>query len=105
MRRDLSIQAGGAVLIEKTGRVEPGTTEPATASVTNRLVRNVIGEGKSVGGNGSYETDTWLGMPGTSHFKLMSDESGAGIAPCGLALLSAGIAFCYMTQLSSISKT
>ena len=39
-------------------------------------------------------------MPGTSHFKLVSDESAAGTAPCGLALLSAGIAFCYMTQLS-----
>ena len=39
-------------------------------------------------------------MPGTSHFKLVTDESGAGTAPCGLALLSAGIAFCYMTQLS-----
>ena len=87
-------------LIEKTGRVEPGTTEPAAATVTNKLIRNIIGEGKSIGGNGLYETDTWLGMPGTSHFKLVSDESGAGNAPCGLALLSAGIAFCYMTQLS-----
>ena len=47
-----------------------------------------------------YETDTWLGMPGTSHFKLVSDEGGSAAAPCGLALLSAGIAFCYMTQLS-----
>jgi len=39
-------------------------------------------------------------MPGTSHFRLVSDEGGADVAPCGLALLSAGIAFCYMTQLS-----
>jgi hypothetical protein len=44
--------------------------------------------------------DTWLGMPGTSHFKLITDEAGDGGAPCGLALLSAGIVFCYMTQLS-----
>ena len=53
-----------------------------------------------LGGDGMYETDTWLGMPGTSHFRLVSDESGNAAAPCGLALLSAGIAFCYMTQLS-----
>jgi hypothetical protein len=39
-------------------------------------------------------------MPGASHFRLTSDEGGRMLAPCGLALLSAGIAFCYMTQLS-----
>jgi hypothetical protein len=39
-------------------------------------------------------------LPGTSHFRLLSDESGGDVAPTGLALLSAGIAFCYMTQLS-----
>jgi uncharacterized OsmC-like protein len=47
-----------------------------------------------------YEVDIWLGMPGTSHFKLVSDEGAADAAPCGLALLCAGIAFCYMTQLA-----
>lgn len=87
-------------LIEKTGRVEQGTTELASATVTNKLIRNVLGEGKSLGQNGMYEVDTWLGMPGTSHFRLLSDEGDSGGAPCGLALLSAGIAFCYMTQLA-----
>ena len=87
-------------LIVKTGQVEQGTSEPAPATVTNKLIRNIFGEGKSAGADGMYETDTWLGMPGTSHFKLVSDESGNATAPCGLALLSAGIAFCYMTQLS-----
>jgi uncharacterized OsmC-like protein len=87
-------------LIEKTGRVEQGTPDPAPATITNKLVRNVLGEGKSLGGDGMYEVDTWLGMPGTSHFRLVSDKGGTDAAPCGLALLSAGIAFCYMTQLS-----
>jgi uncharacterized OsmC-like protein len=87
-------------LIEKTSRVEQGTPDPAPATITNKLVRNVLGEGKSLGSDGMYEVDTWLGMPGTSHFRLVSDEGGADAAPCGLALLSAGIAFCYMTQLS-----
>jgi uncharacterized OsmC-like protein len=87
-------------LIEKTGRVEEGTPEPASPTVTNKLIRNVHGEGKSLGRDGMYEADTWLGMPGTSHFRLVSDEGSTDLAPCGLALLSAGIAFCYMTQLS-----
>jgi uncharacterized OsmC-like protein len=86
-------------LIEK-GRVEEGTPEPASPTVTNKLIRNVHGEGKSLGRDGMYEVDTWLGMPGTSHFRLVSDEGSSDAAPCGLALLSAGIAFCYMTQLS-----
>jgi uncharacterized OsmC-like protein len=87
-------------LIEKTGRVEQGTPEPASATVTNKLIRNVHGEGKPLGHEGMYEVDTWLGMPGTSHFKLVGDEGAADAAPCGLALLCAGIAFCYMTQLA-----
>jgi hypothetical protein len=87
-------------LIEKTSRVEHGTPEPASPTVTNKLIRNVHGEGKPLGRDGMYEADTWLGMPGISHFRLVSDEGAADAAPCGLALLSAGIAFCYMTQLS-----
>jgi hypothetical protein len=86
-------------LIEKTGQVEQGTSDPAPVSVTNKLIRNILGEGRSVDG-GLYEADTWLGMPGSSHYKLLADEGGNAAAPCGLALLSAGIAFCYMTQLS-----
>lgn len=87
-------------LVEKTGRVEQGTPEPAAATVTNKLIRNILGEGKSLGRDGTYEVDTWLGMPGASHFRLVSDEGSSDVAPCGLALLSAGIAFCYMTQLA-----
>jgi uncharacterized OsmC-like protein len=87
-------------LIEKTGRVEEGTPETAQATITNKLIRNVHGEGRSVGRDGVYEVDTWLGMPGTSHFRLISGEGSTDAAPCGFALLSAGVAFCYMTQLS-----
>jgi hypothetical protein len=86
-------------LIEKTGEVEQGAPEPASPTVTNKLIRNVLGEGKALA-DGMYASDTWLGMPGTSHFRLLSDEGSGDAAPCGLALLSAGIAFCYMTQLS-----
>jgi uncharacterized OsmC-like protein len=87
-------------LIEKTGQVEQGVSEAAPATVTNKLIRNVLGSGKSRAQDGLFGVDTWLGVPGSSHFRLLSDESGTGEAPCGLALLSAGIAFCYMTQLA-----
>ena len=87
-------------LIEKTGRLEQGTSEAAPATVTNKLIRNIFGDGKSVGPDGLYQVDTFLGVPGASHFKLLSDEGDTDSAPCGLTLLSAGIAFCYMTQLS-----
>jgi uncharacterized OsmC-like protein len=86
-------------LIEKTGQVEQGTLELAGPTVTNKLIRNVLGEGR-IGRDGLFGVDTWLGMPGTSHYRLGTDERGTDAAPCGLALLSAGIAFCYMTQLS-----
>lgn len=86
-------------LIEKTGVVEQGTVEPASPSITNKLIRNIFGVGKSLG-HGLYKTDTFLGVPGGSHFRLISDESTADTAPSGLALLSAAISFCYMTQLS-----
>jgi hypothetical protein len=87
-------------LIEKTGRVEQGAPEAAPATVTNKLIRNIFGDGRPLDGNGLFEVDTFLGVPGASHFRLVSDEGDAGAAPCGLTLLSAGIAFCYMTQLS-----
>jgi uncharacterized OsmC-like protein len=87
-------------LIEKTGRVEQGTPEAAPATVTNKLLRNIYGDGKTSGRDGLFDVDTFLGVPGASHFRLLSDEGEADAAPCGLTLLSAGIAFCYMTQLS-----
>ncbi len=87
-------------LVEKTGKVEPGDIQPAAATVTNKLIRNIVGEGRPAGPDGMFATETWLAMPGSSHFRLTGDESGHEAAPGGLALLSAGIAFCYMTQLA-----
>ncbi|RZJ02583.1 MAG: hypothetical protein EOP39_22470 [Rubrivivax sp.] len=43
---------------------------------------------------------TRLVKPAGSSFEITSDERACGSrAPCGLALLSAGISFCYLTQL------
>jgi uncharacterized OsmC-like protein len=90
---------GRADLIEKTGTQEPGTSQPAAPTVDGRLIRNIHGEGRRRD-DGLFETETWLGLPGCSHFRLLSDATDGNAAPSGLALLSAGISFCYMTQLS-----
>jgi uncharacterized OsmC-like protein len=88
-------------LILKTGRKRDGTptlTAPA-ATTDQRIVREVAGACGATF-DGTTNTDVALQLPGMSHFAIQSDESAADRAPSGLALLSAGIAFCYMTQLS-----
>ncbi len=90
---------GRADLIVKTGATEDGQSAPAQATIQGKQLRNILGEGR-LGGDGLFVVDTWLGMPGASHFGITGDPAGSGAAPSGLALLSAGIAFCYMTQLA-----
>jgi uncharacterized OsmC-like protein len=90
---------GPADLIVKTGVQEAGAAQAASPTVTNKLIRNILGEGRPRG-DGRFEVESWLGMAGASHFRFSSDESGNDTAPSGLALLSAGVSFCYMTQLS-----
>ncbi len=88
-------------LIVKTGQKRDGTptlTAPA-ATPDQRIVREVAGACRA-NADGTTRTDVALQLPGMSHFAIQSDESAADLAPSGLALLSAGIAFCYMTQLS-----
>lgn len=93
-------------LIRKTGEKREGTPvlTPPGATATARIIRIVAGTSRLLDPRGVVETDTCLELPGMSHFALKSDERGAtdagDQAPSGLALLSAGIAFCYMTQLS-----
>lgn len=88
-------------LIWKTGAVEDGEVKLAPSGTKTRIIRTVSGRGELVDSNGLVETDTWLEMPGVSHFGLRSDERTEGFhAPSGLALFSAGISFCYLTQLS-----
>lgn len=89
-------------LIVKTGRKRdgaPSLTAPA-GTPGSPIVREVAGVCRVLDASGLTQTDVALQLPGMSHFALTSDESTRGRAPSGLALLSAGIAFCYMTQLS-----
>ncbi len=90
-------------LIRKTGQQKEGTVAaaPPGAQAGGRIVREVSGVSRLLDPAGVTETDTWLELPGMSHFVLKSDErAGGDQAPSGLALLSAGVAFCFMTQLS-----
>ena len=88
-------------LILKTGQKRDGTpTLTAPAATTGQpIVREVAGACR-VASEGTTSTDVALQLPGMSHFEIKSDESPSDRAPSGLALVSAGIAFCYMTQLS-----
>jgi len=103
--RPLDANADIANLIRKTGENRPGTPQPALASPTGRVLRLICGNSHLVDSHGITETDTYLELPGASHFALRTDERpGLGPdgdqGPSGLAYLAAGIVFCYMTQLS-----
>ena len=101
--RPLDAAADFADLIVK-GANEPGTRPLSPASPTGRVVRPVIGKSRLVDPAGVVETDTWLGLPGSTHFAIRTDERpGLGRegdqGPSGLACVAAGVAFCYTTQL------
>jgi uncharacterized OsmC-like protein len=90
---------GRTDLVVKPGVSEDGQSAPAQATIAGKQLRNIFGESRLLS-DGIVDVDTWLGMPGASHFRILGDAIGTGSAPSGLALLSAGIAFCYMTQLA-----
>ena len=88
-------------LVHKTGQKSEGVSVVAPGDMTTRQIRPVIGRSELIHPEGGTETDVVLGIPGASNFKMKSDERmGADMAPSGLSLLSAGVAFCYMTQMS-----
>ena len=82
-------------------RLQEPAAAPAPLPPSGDKVEIVVA-GKSVPSDpdGMTHVDTWLVRPPGTHFGLRSDERPAGErAPCGLALLSAGVSFCYLTQL------
>ena len=90
-------------IIWKTGQTNEGEIQPAingTDDKVKRIVRTIAGNSVLLDPAGVVETDTVLGLPGMSNFKLKTDERPDGDqAPSGLALIAAGIAFCYLTQV------
>lgn len=87
-------------LIEKAPQQESGEAAVMPPSNDKRISWYVHGAGAPMNDAAMFEVDTWLGRPGASHFRLRSDEGQADVAPSGLAMFSAAISFCYMTQLS-----
>ncbi|MBS28613.1 MAG: hypothetical protein CL566_06770 [Alphaproteobacteria bacterium] len=90
-------------IIWKTGQTKEGQIQPAingTDDKIKRIVRTIVGNSVLLNPAGVVETNTVLGLPGMSNFKLKTDERSDGDqAPSGLALIAAGIAFCYLTQI------
>lgn len=98
--RPAPVLSGARDTLSKTGEVEEGTPSPAANAVSGKLLRTVTGLGALK--DGVAEVDAFLeAMPGFSHFLFLGDERAEGRAgPSGLAMMSAGVAFCYMTQLA-----
>ena len=87
-------------LISKTNRRETGATVQAPLGTAGRVLINVQGESMLATDGAQASIENWLEFPSATHFGFRADVSGGDSAPSGLALLSAGIAFCFMTQLS-----
>lgn len=80
----------------KDSDVKPGVL-PASGGNASIVVHS---HGRADIGDGTTRMETRLLKPPGSFFELTSDERATGArAPSGLALLSAGISFCYLTQL------
>lgn len=89
-----------ARIIEKLPTEVDGELLAAPSGTTSKIVRDVFGFSEWVKGQHFSTAASWLGVPGTTHFAHRMDVGGAGHFPTGLGMLSAGIAFCFITQLS-----
>ena len=87
-------------IIRKLATREDGHVSIAPPGSTTKIIRNIKGHSYFSNPQGITEIESWLGLPGMSHFQFISDEGGTCKAPSGLGLLSAGIAFCFITQIA-----
>ncbi len=91
----------GGLIVKTTAKVDGQPSAlGSTPSPGGRVTWSVMGQGDADVVAGTYRCRVALDRPGTTHFAYVTDESGGDRAPSGLALLSAGVAFCYMTQIS-----
>jgi uncharacterized OsmC-like protein len=87
-------------LVSKTGATTPGEFAYQVAETKDRVLINVWGDCRLRDPQGVTETVVRLGYPRTSHFAIRSDEPAfRDAAPSGLSYVTAGIVFCYITQL------
>jgi hypothetical protein len=82
-------------------RLQEPTDKPTQLPSSGSKVEIIVA-GESVPGvtAGTTDVETWLVRPVGTRFGLRSDETSSGeTGPSGLALLSAAVSFCYLTQL------
>lgn len=96
--RPISSTGDQSRIVVKTGESQAG--EPILAPVSGKVIREVKGRGELIDPKGIFRTKVALNLPGSSIFEFMADETGSATAPTGLGLATAGIAFCYITQIS-----
>ena len=87
-------------IIRKLSARESGDVTIAPPGSNSKIIRNIKGHSQFSNANGLTEIESWLALPGMSHFSFTTDEGGFSKAPSGLGLLSAGIAFCFITQIA-----
>ncbi len=87
-------------IIRKLPIKEAGEVTIAPPGSSSKIIRIIKGKGKFLDASGKTEIESWLTLPGMSHFLFVSDEGASTSAPSGLGLLSAGIAFCFITQIA-----
>ena len=79
---------------------QPPVETKVMPSAGARVELQVLGKGRLVDPQGTAAMETSLKAPPGSHFGFRTDERTRNPqAPSGLALLSAGVSFCYLTQL------
>jgi uncharacterized OsmC-like protein len=98
--RPINIENPELNIIRKLPLREEGKISIAPPGSLSKIIRNIKGQGRFSDSLGRTEIESWLTLPGMSHFLFVSDEGESSSAPSGLGLLSAGIAFCFITQIA-----
>ncbi len=98
---------GGTTLIRKSGSVAKSHGTAVGLGAEQKRVVHVRTEG-SIRQDGLKSIDVQCIQPAGSRFRMLSDDSrvtgGQERAPSGLAYLSAGVAFCFMTQIGRYAQ-
>ena len=98
---------GGTTLIRKSGSVTKSHGTAVGLGAEQKRVVHVSTEG-SIRQDGLKSIDVQCIQPAGSRFQMLSDDSketgGQERAPSGLAYLSAGVAFCFMTQIGRYAQ-
>ncbi len=98
---------GGLTLISKTASVDTSQENAVGLGTEQKRVVHVNTEG-SFRDDGLKSLDVECIQPAGSRFRMLSDNStltgGHGRAPDGLSYLSAGAAFCFMTQIGRYAQ-